>query len=90
MEPGDVPDEQLKGPFNGDYDEVLAGSLEQPASSFNEAIGHLEDIMISDEFQTLQENFINEHCYCFSDSSENKLCYTDIHMKYVDIVERFL
>ncbi|BHF77726.1 ADP-ribosylation factor-like protein 2-binding protein [Sparganum proliferum] len=71
-------------------DEELIFASTEPTSDFDVAVGHLEDIMISDEFQTIQDNFIKQHCEVFEDVDENKLCYTEIHNKYVSVVEAFL
>nr|XP_026692919.1 cilia- and flagella-associated protein 36 [Ciona intestinalis] len=35
-------------------------------------------------------NFIDEHCACFENKEENKFEYTDIHMKYKQLMERLL
>ncbi|CAL8070461.1 unnamed protein product [Calicophoron daubneyi] len=90
MEHGDgktIAKADILNPYEGE--ELLAGSHE-PVSVFDEVIGYLEDIMMSDEFQETQEKFIDENCYAFEDSDENKLCYTEIHQKYVDVVERLI
>lgn len=54
-------------------------------------IGHIEEIVISknwqfivgQNFKNIQNNFLNENCDIFENSEENKLCYTEIHQKYV-------
>lgn len=39
-----------------------------------------------DEFQTLQNNFLEKYYHEFDDSEENKFIYTDIHQEYVSII----
>ena len=36
-----------------------------------------------DEFQTLQNNFMDKYYLEFEDTEENKFIYTDIHKEYV-------
>ncbi|KAA3679105.1 ADP-ribosylation factor-like protein 2-binding protein [Paragonimus westermani] len=71
-------------------DELIAGSVEESPSSFDTVIGYLEDIIISDEFQAIQNQFIEDNYCSFDDTEENRFCYTHIHNNYVDVVERFL
>ncbi|TGZ70318.1 hypothetical protein CRM22_003276 [Opisthorchis felineus] len=74
----------------GVSEELLAGPRDEMISPFDEVIGYLEDIIMSNEFQEIQEQFLENNCYAFEDSDENKLCYTSIHDEYVDTVEKFL
>ncbi|VEL20897.1 unnamed protein product, partial [Protopolystoma xenopodis] len=71
-------------------DEEFFAQANEPLSSFDITIGHLEDIVVGSEFQDIQHNFLNEHYNSFEDTDENKLCYTEIHKKYMDTVETFL
>uniref|UniRef100_A0A0X3P045 ADP-ribosylation factor-like protein 2-binding protein n=1 Tax=Schistocephalus solidus TaxID=70667 RepID=A0A0X3P045_SCHSO len=89
MYSGDSKPQSLASTPPDDEEEVIFASNE-PTSDFDVVVGHLEDIMISDEFQTIQDNFIKQHCELFEDIDENKLCYTEIHNKYVLTVESFL
>merc|ERR1711972_535866 len=65
-----------------------AGSAEDGA--FDETVGALEQVAISDEFQALLRSFSEEHCHHFEDTEENKLIYTDIFKKYSESIESFL
>ena len=40
-----------------------------------------------DEFQTMQNNFLDKYYSEFEDSEENKFVYTDIHKEYVSNVK---
>jgi len=42
-------------------------------------------LFTDDEFQQLQQTFLDRHCDVFEDAEENKLIYTDIHKQYVMI-----
>ncbi|CAI2731999.1 unnamed protein product [Schistosoma spindalis] len=46
--------------------------------------------MMSDQFQSIQDAFMNENYNEFDENEENKLCYTEIHEKYINTVERVL
>lgn len=72
-------------------DEDLAIAVSSDADTkFDEAIGHLEDIIMEDEFQTLQNNFLEKYYHEFDDSEENKFIYTDIHQEYIQLIEKYL
>ncbi|XP_005182347.2 ADP-ribosylation factor-like protein 2-binding protein [Musca domestica] len=49
---------------------------------FDEVIGHIEDIVLSEEFQQMQEEFLEQHWNCFETGEENKLEYMDIFEEY--------
>lgn len=57
---------------------------------FSEMVGLLESIMVSEEFQALQDGFCRQHCDVFDDSEELKLEYSSIHEDYMVLVEGFL
>ncbi|XP_048731840.1 ADP-ribosylation factor-like protein 2-binding protein isoform X1 [Ostrea edulis] len=59
-------------------------------TKFDEAVGHIEDIIMEDEFQTLQNNFMEKYYLEFEDTEENKFCYTDIHREYIELIEKYL
>lgn len=68
----------------------MAGHLSTVPSVFDQIVGYLEDIMISEEFQETQGRFINDNCETFEETDENKLCYTIIHNKYITMIENLL
>ena len=40
-------------------------------------------VILGDQFQQLQDTFMEENFEEFEDNEENKFCYTEIHQKYV-------
>ncbi|KAL8590165.1 hypothetical protein ACOMHN_010360 [Nucella lapillus] len=73
-----------------EYEEDLASGCSTDDAGFDHVIGHIEDIIVEDEFQQLQNDFLEKHYLQFEDSEENKFTYTDIHKAYVELVETFL
>ena len=59
-------------------------------TKFDQIVGHIEDIVVSEKFQTMNENFLNKHYKDFDDSEENKLIYTPIFNEYVATVEKLI
>jgi len=57
---------------------------------FDTIIGYIEDIIISEEFAEMRDNFFNQYCSLFDCGEENKLIYTEIFNKYTQMVEHFL
>lgn len=57
---------------------------------FDAVIGHIEDIVVSEEFQEMQTKFMNKHCNEFEDSEENKLSYTVIFNEYAAMFEKYI
>eukprot|EP00745_Piridium_sociabile_P008133 TRINITY_DN154401_c0_g1_i1.p1 TRINITY_DN154401_c0_g1~~TRINITY_DN154401_c0_g1_i1.p1 ORF type:complete len:184 (+),score=59.03 TRINITY_DN154401_c0_g1_i1:73-624(+) len=73
-----------------DSEEDLVFGCSKADADFDQVVGHIEDIIMEDEFQQLQNDFLEKHYHQFEESEENKLCYTDIHKAYVQLVESFL
>lgn len=65
-----------------------AGSAEDNA--FDSAVGALQEIVMSDEFQSTLKNFAAENSHNFTDDEENKLIYTTIFTNYSTLIETFL
>ncbi|XP_070536259.1 ADP-ribosylation factor-like protein 2-binding protein [Ptychodera flava] len=59
-------------------------------TKFDITIGHIEDIIMDDEFQELQADFMDKHYEHFEDTEENKFIYTDIFKEYTDLIEKYL
>lgn len=57
---------------------------------FDEAIGHIEDVLMDPKFQDLQKSFLEKYWNEFEDSEENKLVYMEIFKEYTDVVEKFI
>ncbi|CAH8863921.1 unnamed protein product [Trichobilharzia szidati] len=85
----ELGDSQTEAEDYDAFEELLAESQE-PSSDFDVTVGHLEDIMMSDEFRSVQDKFMDAYYNEFEDTEENKLCYTEIHNKYISTVERML
>jgi len=73
-------------------DEELACSkaTSQDITTFDHIIGHIEDIVVEDEFQGMQLKFMDKYYNEFEDSEENKLCYTPIFNEYVNMLEKHI
>ncbi|XP_031420744.1 ADP-ribosylation factor-like protein 2-binding protein isoform X2 [Clupea harengus] len=59
-------------------------------AEFDAVIGNIEDIIMDDDFQHLQQNFMDKYYQEFDDTEENKLIYTSIFNEYIDLLERHL
>ncbi|XP_068117561.1 ADP-ribosylation factor-like protein 2-binding protein [Hyperolius riggenbachi] len=57
---------------------------------FDCVVGHMEDIIMDEEFQELQRNFMEKYYNEFEDTEENKLTYTPIFNEYICLVEKFI
>uniref|UniRef100_A0A673Y495 ADP-ribosylation factor-like protein 2-binding protein n=1 Tax=Salmo trutta TaxID=8032 RepID=A0A673Y495_SALTR len=58
-------------------------------AAFDAVIGSIEDIIIEDDFQHLQQSFMEKH-YLEFDLEENKLTYTPIFNEYIEMLEKRL
>ncbi|KAM7348251.1 ADP-ribosylation factor-like protein 2-binding protein [Cochliomyia hominivorax] len=56
---------------------------------FDQVIGHVEDIVLSEKFQKLHEQFLEKHWTTFEESEENKLEYMEIFEEYAALFETF-
>uniref|UniRef100_A0A673M7X2 ADP-ribosylation factor-like protein 2-binding protein n=1 Tax=Sinocyclocheilus rhinocerous TaxID=307959 RepID=A0A673M7X2_9TELE len=59
-------------------------------AEFDMVIGNIEDIIMEDEFQHLQQSFMEKYYLEFDDSEENKLSYTPIFNEYIEVLEKHL
>ncbi|XP_073832719.1 ADP-ribosylation factor-like protein 2-binding protein [Musca autumnalis] len=57
---------------------------------FDEVIGHIEDIVLCDEFHQMQEDFLEQHWHRFEATEENKLEYMDIFEEYSNKFENYI
>ncbi|XP_053402171.1 ADP-ribosylation factor-like protein 2-binding protein isoform X2 [Mercenaria mercenaria] len=73
-----------------DEEDLATSSSSISDTKFDLVIGHIEDIIMEDEFQTMQHDFLEKYYNEFDDSEENKFIYTDIHREYVSLVEHYL
>ncbi|GAB1600273.1 ADP-ribosylation factor-like protein 2-binding protein [Argonauta hians] len=72
-------------------EESLAVSRSSTSDTkFDMIIGIIEEIVMEDEFQMIQHNFLEKYFHEFIDTDENKFIYTDIHREYISLVEKYL
>ncbi|XP_018410901.1 PREDICTED: ADP-ribosylation factor-like protein 2-binding protein [Nanorana parkeri] len=72
-------------------EENFSLSVSSPKDAeFDRVVGHLEDIIMDDEFQVLQRNFMEKYYQEFEDTEENKLTYTPIFNEYICLLETFI
>lgn len=57
---------------------------------FDTTVGHIEDIIFEERFQTLQHDFKEKYYHHFTDEEENKLIYMDIFKEYVALLENYI
>jgi len=58
--------------------------------SFDEVIGHIEDLLLEEDFQALQHKFLEKYWNVFEPVEDNKLIYTDIFNEYNKAVEAYI
>ncbi|XP_012057909.1 PREDICTED: ADP-ribosylation factor-like protein 2-binding protein [Atta cephalotes] len=58
--------------------------------SFDEVIGHIEDLLLEEDFQALQNKFLEKYWDVFEPVEDNKLIYTDIFNEYNKAVEEYI
>mmetsp|Transcript_27724 Transcript_27724/g.50658 ORF Transcript_27724/g.50658 Transcript_27724/m.50658 type:complete len:185 (+) Transcript_27724:53-607(+) len=64
------------------------GSAEDLA--YDRVVEVLQEIVLSEEFQVMLQDFAKEHCHEFEDTEENKLSYMELFKKYSDSIEKHL
>ncbi|KAK1120002.1 hypothetical protein K0M31_012732 [Melipona bicolor] len=57
---------------------------------FDEIIGHIEDILLEDDFHAIQRKFLDNYWDVFEPAEENKLIYTNIFNEYNKAVENYI
>lgn len=73
-----------------DEESLAVSSSSAAESAFDAVIGCIEDVIMEDEFQQLQQSFMEKYYSEFDDSDENKLTYTTIFNEYVNLLEKHL
>ncbi|XP_060932016.1 ADP-ribosylation factor-like protein 2-binding protein [Limanda limanda] len=73
-----------------DEENFAVSSSSATDSAFDAVIGCIENIIMEEEFQQLQQSFMEKYYLEFDDSDENKLSYTPIFKEYVDRLEKHL
>ncbi|XP_076255974.1 ADP-ribosylation factor-like protein 2-binding protein isoform X2 [Rhynchophorus ferrugineus] len=70
--------------------EISHYCVEDNEKSFANIIGCIENILISEIFTGIQNNFLETYYKEFEDDDENKLIYTDIFRDYLETVEKHI
>ncbi|XP_048828632.1 ADP-ribosylation factor-like protein 2-binding protein isoform X1 [Brienomyrus brachyistius] len=70
-------------------DFALSNSSDADAA-FDAVIGNIEDIIMEEQFQGLQQSFMEKYYMEFDDSEENKLSYTTIFNEYIELLEKHI
>ncbi|CAF1590694.1 unnamed protein product [Adineta steineri] len=76
-----------------DVDETFAShqSNDPETERFDRTIGLIEDMIMDDEFRSIQQGFLTKYAHEFDPTlDENKLIYTDIHREYLTIIEDYV
>ncbi|CAH1388429.1 unnamed protein product [Nezara viridula] len=71
-------------------DELSPDENASPLSTFDVIVGHIEDILIDEEFLKLQKCILEKHCEEFDETEENKLSYTSVFEEYVSVMENYI
>lgn len=75
----------------GMEEELFAVSCSTAAEdAFDAVIGCILEIIMEEDFQRLQQSFMEQHYLEFNESEENKLIYTSIFNQYVELLEKSL
>ncbi|XP_070616853.1 ADP-ribosylation factor-like protein 2-binding protein [Erythrolamprus reginae] len=72
-------------------EENFGVSISSPSDAeFDAIVGYLEDIVMDNDFQLIQRNFMDKYYREFDDTEENKLVYTPIFNEYICLVEKYI
>nr|CAB3222885.1 ADP-ribosylation factor-like protein 2-binding protein [Phallusia mammillata] len=69
---------------------VELNQMSEESRRFDDIIGTIEEIIMSDTFQEIQHGFMEKYYLEFEDTEENKFIYTDIFQEYSSIIEKYL
>mmetsp|Transcript_24550 Transcript_24550/g.22303 ORF Transcript_24550/g.22303 Transcript_24550/m.22303 type:complete len:152 (-) Transcript_24550:89-544(-) len=73
---------------NGDDEEILfesTGTAED--NKFDEIVGKIEEILLGEDFASVQNNFCRSHCNKFHNDEENRPEYMELFNSYVTLME---
>ena len=76
--------------FGDDMEVITSNCGTATQNRFDIIIGTIEEIVISQEFRSMQHQFMEKYYSEFEDTEENKFVYTDIFQKYSEIIEKYL
>lgn len=69
---------------------ILQENHSNNSDYFDSVIGHIEDIVIEEQFQTMLHNFMEENWKEFESSDENKIIYMEIFNNYTNCIENYI
>ncbi|ETN62113.1 binder of Arl Two [Anopheles darlingi] len=69
-----------------DYEENFI-KRQNSSEYFDTVIGHIEDVVIGQQFQSMINQFMECYYYEFEPGEENKIIYTEIYQKYTNMIE---
>ncbi|KAJ3111101.1 ADP-ribosylation factor-like protein 2-binding protein [Phlyctochytrium bullatum] len=58
-------------------------------TKFDEVVGALEEVLMDDNFVSLQNQFLEKHYHHFENDDENKLIYMNIFSDYTRFLEKY-
>jgi hypothetical protein len=64
-------------------EEILVEVYSKKDQDFDLTVEALQDILLSDEFTTVHDGFLEQNYHHFEDTEENKHIYMDIYKAYV-------
>jgi ADP-ribosylation factor-like protein 2-binding protein len=79
--------------LNDQIDETIVchTSVDKETEIFDRTIGLIEDLIMDDEFRSIQQLFVEKYSKEFDPTcEENKLIFTDIHREYLTVIEDFI
>ncbi|XP_077296936.1 ADP-ribosylation factor-like protein 2-binding protein [Arctopsyche grandis] len=78
-------------PTNMDGEDFnTAQQNDEQTNEFDYIIGHIEDILIDNNFHKIVFNFLDKHWKTFENTEENKFIYTDIFEEYTSMIENYI
>lgn len=70
-----------------DDEEIFACDTESAEFEFDEVVGVLEEILISEKLAKTQTSFCKDHAHIFEDDDENKHVYLNLFEEYSELME---
>uniref|UniRef100_A0A1B6FCB5 ADP-ribosylation factor-like protein 2-binding protein n=1 Tax=Cuerna arida TaxID=1464854 RepID=A0A1B6FCB5_9HEMI len=75
---------------DSDSEDYISTPKHSELSEFDVIIGHIEDILVDDDFEHLQKTFLEKYWEEFENKEENKLIYMSIFKEYTNLIENHL
>ncbi|XP_071785703.1 ADP-ribosylation factor-like protein 2-binding protein isoform X1 [Asterias amurensis] len=85
---GDASD--LIEPMDFQEEELAKSHSSIADTKFDTVVGHIEDIIMEDGFQSLQNKFMEDNYLHFEDTEENKFIYTAVFKEYNNLIEKYI